>query len=515
MTSAFLARLGSRPAHDPTRRWVYVPYDQLHDGLGALADTPSSDLGVVLVESAARAAERPYHKQKLALVLANQRHFALELAAKGVLVDYRFATEGYASTLAEVIALRGPLEVARPAERVLRRELAPLVADGSLVEIPHTGWLTTATDFDRLGPAPWRMDAFYRHVRRRTGVLMDERGKPVGGRFSFDGENRERWRGEPTPPCPPILTPDPVTVEVVELVRDRFAEHPGRVDPAHLPATREDAEVLLDWALTSCMRWFGPYEDAMSSRERGLFHTRLSPLMNLHRLLPARVLDAVLGLDIPLNSKEGFVRQLLGWREFVRHVHERTEAMSGSPNHLGQTTPLPAAFWPGAPSGLACLDEVVDSVWDEAYSHHITRLMVLANIGSLLDVEPRQLTDWFWVAYADAYDWVVEPNVLGMGTFAVSDLMTTKPYIAGSGYLAKMSDYCGDCAFDPKTTCPLRRLYWAYLARHEGRLGELQRMRLPLRSLAKRSDENRAADAEVFAAVNGVLARGERLTETG
>ena len=512
--SPFLSRLGPRPSNDTVRRWVYVPYDQLHGDLGLLAATPPRELGVVFVESSARPAERPYHQQKLALLLANQRHFALELAARGVAVDFRAGPAPFAAQLASAVADRGPLQLHRPAERCLRAELAPLLADGRLVEHPHPGWLTTPADFDALGAAPWRMDAFYRRVRRRTGDLMDDRGKPVGGRFSFDGENRQRWTGDPAPPTPPAFTPDAVTAEVVDLVRCRFASHPGRVDPSALPATRDDAERMWTWALSECLPTFGPYEDAMTTRSRGLFHTRISPLLNLHRLLPARVLGDVLARQdaIPLNSLEGFVRQLLGWREFVHHVHERTPEMAGSPNHLGQHTPLPPAFWPGAPSGMACLDTVVSDVWDEAWSHHITRLMVLSNVAQLLDVSPRELTDWFWVAYSDTYDWVVEPNVLGMGTFALGDRMTTKPYISGSGYLSKMSDYCGGCAFDPKTSCPLKRLYWAYLGRHRGALAGNRRMALPLRSQAKRSPEEQAKDAATYEATRAALAKGERLT---
>jgi deoxyribodipyrimidine photolyase-related protein len=181
------------------------------------------------------------------------------------------------------------------------------------------------------------------------------------------------------------------------------------------------------------------------------------------------------------------------------------------PSWLGADRPLPEVFWGSAPSGLHCLDTVVHDVWDEAYGHHITRLMVLSNLATLLDVSPRELTDWFWVAYADAFDWVVEPNVLGMGTYAAGPLMTTKPYVSGAAYLAKMSDYCQSCAFDPKTTCPVTRLYWAFLARHEARLPG-PRMAMPLVSVRKRSAAERAADAEEFHRVSRALTEGERLT---
>jgi deoxyribodipyrimidine photolyase-related protein len=244
--------------------------------------------------------------------------------------------------------------------------------------------------------------------------------------------------------------------------------------------------------------------------------------------LPRRIVDDVVALDLPHASTEGFIRQILGWREFVHRVHVATDGFrngpgcdpAGAPSLLGADLPVPPAFWPpswgGAPSGLRCLDSVVHDVWAEGYSHHITRLMVLANIGALLDVSPRALTDWFWVAYVDAYDWVVEPNVLGMGTFAVGDVMTTKPYIAGAAYIDRMSDFCGPCAFSPKKPasdggCPLTPMYWAYLQRHEPALKGNERLKLPLASSRKRSDVDRASSERVYQITRRALQGGERL----
>lgn len=261
----------------------------------------------------------------------------------------------------------------------------------------------------------------------------------------------------------------------------------------------------------------------------------------------------VLAADIPLASQEGFIRQVIGWREFVRHVHLATDGFrrlpgadgawknvpvrelpgdggyagwaghawrpsmadgldgGAVPAHLEATRPVPPAFW-GKASGLACLDDVIEGVWAEGYSHHITRLMVLSNLATLLDVSARDLTDWFWVAYTDAFDWVVEPNVLGMGTFATGELMTTKPYVSGSAYLSRMGDHCEGCAFDPRKTCPITRLYWAFMARHAHRLSGNPRMAVPLASLRKRAEVDRVRDAQVAAIVQETLARGERLT---
>jgi deoxyribodipyrimidine photolyase-related protein len=308
------------------------------------------------------------------------------------------------------------------------------------------------------------------------------------------------------------------------------------IDLGALPATAEDAESLWRWAMISCLPLFGPYEDAMSRSSSGLFHTRASGLLNLHRLLPTRVVAEVAELDLPLASKEGFIRQVLGWREFMRHVHETTNgfrdlpegrprcskrpgdggwsrwsglAWDGSgtddeldggacPSALGAERNLPLCFWPESPSGLECLDRVVQDVWREAWSHHITRLMVLANIATLLDVAPRELSDWFWIAYVDAYDWVVEPNVLAMGSYSVGPLMTTKPYVSGAAYINRMSDYCSVCAFEPTQDCPITNLYWAFLDRHRHAFVENPRMRLVLSSLGRRSSHQVQTDHDVF-----------------
>ena len=514
--SPFLKALSERQPKG-CARWVYVPYDQLSERIGPLSREKPDSVGIVLIESTWKPAQRPYHKQKLALVLANMRHFALEQAKRGVSVRYVFSDRPYSAQLRTLASTLGPITMMEAAERELREDLAPLVKSGALIVEPHEGWLSSREDFlssQRKGP-PWRMDSFYRHLRKKTGLLMEGK-KPIGGKYSHDADNRRPWPGEPEAPSPPRFVPDPITKEVLQLVEERFADHPGALDGGALPATASNAKRLWDWAKRSCMEHFGPYEDAMSARSTGLFHTRISALMHLHRLLPKQVVNDVATMDIPLPSKEGFIRQVLGWREFMRHVHRETDGLrmlpgQRAPNALGAKRALPAAFWGEVESGLACLDRVVKGVWAEGYSHHITRLMVLSNIAALLDVDPRALTDWFWVAYIDAFDWVVEPNVLGMGTFSTGPLMTTKPYVSGAGYIHKMSDYCKECQFHPKKNCPLTPMYWAYLERHKRVLGEVQRMSLPLASMKKRSKSQREADRAVFAQTSEALFEGRPL----
>ena len=500
------------------------------------------------MESGEWLSRRPYHRQRLAWILLSQRMFALEAADLGLEVRYARSDRPMSEVIADAAGEVGPLMAMEPAEREVRAELAPLVERGLLAWSEHEGFLTRRPDLDRARtPEGWRMDRFYQGVRQRTGILM-EAGKPVGGKYSFDAENRKRWDGSPAAPVPPSFPGSLLREEVAEEIEDRFAAHPGQLDVDSIPGSAAEIERMWTWAKRSCLPNFGPYEDAMSRRSRGVFHTRLSPLMNLHRLLPRRVVDEVAELDLPISSKEGFIRQVLGWREFVYQVHRATDGFrdglreheapaptpgdggyarwkgapwkplapappgvdgGARPNGLGAELGLPPAWW-GKQSGLACLDHVVEDVWAEGWSHHITRLMVLSNIATLAGVSPRELCDWFWIAYIDAWDWVVEPNVLAMGTHADAR-MTTKPYVSGSAYLDRMGDSCASCRFTPGKDCPLTPLYWAFLARNESRLCDNPRMKLPIASMRGRTDTSREADASTFVSVRDVLIRGERL----
>ncbi len=543
--SVFKQQLAQRNPELGSRRWLLVPCDQLSDRIGPLSREHPQTLGIALIESRSWASRRPYHRQKLALLFANMRHFALEQAARGVAVRYVVTDDPHQAALRRLAREVGPFRVMEPAERELRVEIQPLVSAGQIEVLPHEGWLTTPDDFaaSHKGGPPWRMDSFYRFMRKRTGLLM-EAGKPVGGRLSFDADCREPWQGDPPAPEPPTFPRDPIKEEVAELVDRDFGHHPGRVDLDHLPATHEDAEAAWAWALGECLPSFCPYEDAMSRHSSGLFHTRISPLLNIHRLLPERVLSDAADAEIPLADKEAFVRQTIGWREYVRHVHLASDGFralpkgtpveqapgdagyerwagkawpapepppdvdgGAAPRLLGGDTPLPPAYW-GRPSGLACLDRVVSDVWREAYSHHITRLMILSNIATLLDVSPRELTDWFWVAYADAYDWAVEPNVLGMGTFAVGSLMSTKPYVSGTPYILRMSDYCETCGFDARRNCPISSLYWAFLARHAAVLAGNARMGTQLSSARKRDRARQERDDLTLRTLRDALLAG-------
>lgn len=511
------------------RRWIYVPYDRFTDRTGPLAEQSAQDTGIVIVESIAKALRRPYHKKKLALLISNMRHFALEQAARGVTVLYHFSELSHGQTLVQLQRDRRlpVLSCMQPAERELRLDLDQAVADGlKLNLVPDATWLSTIDDFLSVyGPyRPGRsylMDRFYRHMRQKTGILM-KNGRPLDGRFSFDTENRRPYKGDPPVPVVSHYSPDELTQEVLHYVDITYPQHFGSIENFDLPTTKSDSDRFWQEALHKLLPYFGPYEDAMRDDQRTLFHSRVSALVNLGRLLPHQLVsDVEHAADrgaIPLASAEGFIRQILGWREFMRHVHQQTDGyrlvpapVEGSaqkpirkghspksdplagatPAALGANLPLSAAYW-GAKSGLHCLDTVVEQVIEEGWSHHINRLMILSNLATLCGFSARELTDWFWIAYVDAYDWVVEPNVLGMGTYADGGATATKPYVSGAAYIHRMSNYCGHCQFDPKKSvgpdsCPFTALYWTFLERNRDVLGNNFRLQMPYKTLDRKS----------------------------
>ncbi len=501
------------------QRWFFVCYDQLHHDAFPWAVVDRSSVGLIFIESLQKGRRRKYHKQKLALLLSNMRHFAIEAEALGHPVMYEKSSKGYREVLERLSKEVGAISMVVPAEREMRHELEPLVEAETLLFEPHAGWLTERSWFvETVGTTPpFRMDRFYQRVRKETGVLMLE-GKPLGGKYSFDSENRMAWKGDPEPQVDPVFDVDSIDQEVNDFVMKTFPTNPGECDLSKVPTTRQQHLVALQWAKEN-MPHFGPYEDAMSEKSRTLFHSKLATSINLHRLAPREVITEMMATDSPLNSLEGFYRQMI-WREYVHHVHEVTDGFrtlesynhqTDQPNHLNQHNPLPDAYW-GAKSGFNCLDSVVESVMDDGWTHHIPRLMILSNFASLLDINPRELTTWFHEAFIDAYDWVVEPNVLGMGTFAMGDVMMTKPYVSGTPYINKMSDFCSSCSLHPKKTCTVSNLYWAYLERHKSSFTGNMRMAMPLRSLAKRSEEKKVEDSMIYASTIEALRAGQKVT---
>ena len=475
---------------------VWVLGDQLDPSAAPL----QSDDRVLMIEAHAFGDRLPYHPQKLALVFSAMRHFRDDLRERGYEVTYVEA-ETFGEGLDRYFdaAPGDDLVVMDPPSHGAGERLRELVSarGGSLTLVENDLFLTTPAEFDDwAGDADsYRQEHWYRHARRETGVLMDG-DDPVGGEWNYDDQNRETPPEGWTPPEAPRFDPDETTREVIEFVRERYPDAWGSPEPFVWPVTREEARQALSHFVEVRLPEFGPYQDAMVDGEWALCHSLLSAAINLGLLHPREAVEAVEEAyeagDAPLNSVEGFVRQVLGWREFVRHVYRRSMPELAEANQLDQTEPLPEAYWTGE-TDMRCLSEAVGHVRDHGYAHHIERLMVLSNFALVYGVDPAELDRWFHLGFVDAFHWVTTPNVVAMGSFA-TDVLSSKPYASSGNYVNEMSDYCSSCPYAvSKTTgenaCPFNALYWDFLKENEERLRGTGRMGLMYSHVDRKDDE--------------------------
>ncbi|WP_435358370.1 cryptochrome/photolyase family protein [Haloarchaeobius sp. DFWS5] len=490
--------------------WVFG--DQLTTDTGPLADVAPGVERVLMVESCGFARRMPYHAQKLVLVFSAMRHFRDRLRADGYEVEYRQA-ETFADGLREHAEANpdDDLTVMEPASHDAADRLCTLADEAGLglTVVANETFLCSAERFDEWAGdrVTFEQESFYRMQRRETGYLLTDDGDPVGGEWNFDQSNREFPRPEERFLDPPRFEPDELTEEIIEWVDTEFDTW-GDADDFAWPVTRGDALAALDDFVENRLPEFGPYQDAMVTRSWSLNHALLAPAMNLGLLLPGEVVEPAIAAyeagEAPIESVEGFVRQVIGWREFMRHVYRRSMPELADANQFGHDRDLPEAYYTGE-TEMRCLSECVGHVWDNAYSHHIERLMVLSNFATILGANPQELNRWFHFAFADAYHWVTTPNVVGMGSFA-SDVLSTKPYVSSANYVQKMSDFCGDCRYDPDETtgedaCPFNALYWDFLDRHEDTLRSNHRMGLMYSHLDRKGDDELAAIRERASAV--------------
>jgi deoxyribodipyrimidine photolyase-related protein len=525
---------------------VWVLGDQLTRQHGPLARADPDEARVLMVEAHGFARRHAYHPHKLALVFSAMRQFRDELREAGFTVDYRQA-ETFGGALDahfdeypddDLVVMDAPSY--GTADR-----LRSLVAarGGTLDVVGNDLFLTTPAQWDEwMDDPPYRHETFYRQVRRETGYLMDtaeqrsaspatgsqDGDEPLGGEWNYDDENRDFPGSGYEPPDPPRYEPDETTREVLDWVMDEFdgsydTEPRGGAwaDPGAFgwPVTRAQARDALERFCTDRLPEFGPYQDAMLDDEWAMNHALLSAAMNLGLLHPAEVVERAIETyrhddapEVPLNSLEGFVRQVAGWREFMRHTYREAMPELASANQLQATEDLPDAYWTGE-TEMACLADVVDGVRERGYSHHIERLMVLANFALIYGVEPQQLNEWFHAAYVDAYHWVTTPNVVEMGSFG-HGVFATKPYASSANYVDRMSDYCGDCRYaKTKTTgenaCPFNALYWDFLGRNEDRLRSNHRMGLVYSHWDDKDDAERASIRKRAAEVRDLASEGE------
>lgn len=477
------------------RQLVVVLGDQLDQDSAVFDGFDSQCDRVFMVEASAESEYVWSHKARIALFLTAMRHFRAELLARGREVAYvELAESSLGAELAEAVERFRPerVVVVEPGEWRVREELRRAVP--GLEVRPDRHFLCPTAEFQRWarGRRQLRMELFYREMRRKTGILM-EGGQPAGGAFNFDASNREsfgaRGPGQVRPPL--SFPPDATTREVLDLVDRRFAAHPGSLDRFDWPVTRAEALRALDDFLAHRLPSFGRYEDAMWAGEAFLFHSRLSAAMNLKLLDPREVLrgaeEAWRSGSAPIESVEGFVRQVLGWREYVRGVYwlRMPEYLEG--NALGADRPLPHFYWTGE-TEMACLADVLRQTLDLGYAHHIQRLMVTGLYALLLGVRPEEVHRWYLAIYVDAVEWVELPNVIGMSQHADGGFMASKPYVATGKYIQRMGNHCRSCRFDPakatgEEACPFTTLYWDFLARHRAFLATNARMLLQVKNL--------------------------------
>jgi deoxyribodipyrimidine photolyase-related protein len=477
--------------------------DQCSRSLSALDGLAPGDT-VLMAEVMGECTYVPHHPQKIVLVLSAMRHFAAALRARGVALRY-VALDDTANTGSLTGEVRRAAAALAP-ERIIATEpgewrvLAEMEgwgeATGLPCEIREDGrFLCSLGRFRRWaeGRKQLRMEFFYREMRRESGLLLTPDGEPEGGAWNFDAENRKRLPAGLTPPAPPRFAPDEITREVMALVAARFGQHFGTLERFNWPVTAKEARAALDAFIAERLPLYGDYQDAMASGEPTLFHALISTSLNAGLLLPSEACEAAERAyregRAPLNAVEGFIRQILGWREYVRGLYWLKMPAYAGLNALGAETPLPGFYW-GAPTSMNCMSQVVGQTRDLAYAHHIQRLMVTGNFALLAGIAPAEINAWYLAVYADAYEWVELPNTHGMAIHADGGIMASKPYAASGAYIQRMSDYCSGCAHDVKDAtgeraCPFNFLYWDFIARHAERFAGNPRMAMPLNTLRK------------------------------
>ena len=493
------------------RRLVLVLGDQLSPRLSSLTAADRSTDVVLMVEVGNETTYVRHHKKKIAFVFSAMRHFADELRAAGWRIDYRTLDEtghssSFTSELAEAVEQHQPkgIVVTEPGEWRIRQEMEawsqrfglPVdILDDDRFVCSRKGFATWAADRKQL-----RMEYFYREMRRTTGLLM-EGDQPVGGVWNLDAENRRAAKPDLFMPQPLRVPPDATTRVVLDLVEAQFSDHFGKLEPFWLGVTRADAERALGGFIAEALPRFGDYQDAMLEGERFLYHSVMSIYINAGLLDPLdvcrRVEEAYRRGHAPLNAAEGYIRQIIGWREYVRGIYWLRMPGYADQNVLGHDRPVPWFYWTGD-TDMACLRSAIVQTIEDAYAHHIQRLMLTGNFALLAGVSPQALHEWYLIVYADAYEWVELPNTLGMSQFADGGLLASKPYVASGAYINRMSNHCRGCRYDVKNAtgadaCPFNALYWHFVDRHRARLESNPRMGPIYRNWSRMAADKKSA----------------------
>lgn len=493
--------------------------DQLSHGLSSLADADPESSIVLMMEVADEAGYVQHHKAKIALIFSAMRHFADDLRGRGWVVDYVALDDAdnsgsFTGEMARAME-RHDIDAVRVTEAGEWRVMGEIenwserfgvdvtICPDDRFLCPHQEFADWAE-----GKKQLRMEFFYREMRRKTGILLDDDGKPEGGKWNYDSENRKPppmgagngggdSGGDLLTPRPIRFQADDITQQVLDLVADKFADHPGSLDNFHFAVTHEEAMRQKRNFLDNALENFGDYQDAMVTDAPFLWHSILSPYINIGLLDPVDLCRDVEARyregKAPLNAAEGFIRQIIGWREYVRGIYWREGPDYTRRNHLNAQRGLPDFYYSGD-TDMHCLSQAIGQTLDHGYAHHIQRLMVTGNFAMLAGIDPYQVHKWYLEVYVDAYEWVEAPNVVGMSQYADGGILASKPYASSGAYINRMSDYCGHCRYNVKTrtdddSCPFNALYWDFLARNEDSLKGNPRLAMPYRNWERKDAE--------------------------
>ena len=477
--------------------------DQLSLNMSSLRQIDKQKDTVLLCEVKEETTYVKHHKTKIAFLFSAMRHFAISLEQNGysvIYIDYNHK-HNKGSLFAQVehtIKQQGSTQVivAKPGEFRLSHDIQSW---GEKLQVklevtPDNRFMASEEDFAQWanGKKQYRMEFFYREVRRRFNILMDNKD-PVGGKWNYDADNREKLPKQFTPPQPTKFTPDEITHDVINLVEKEFAEHFGDIKTFHYGVTREQALIVLQEFIEQRLPNFGTYQDAMVQDEAWMYHSHVSFYINAGMLHPHEVILAAQAAyyngNAPINCVEGFIRQILGWREYVRGFYWYFMPGLKTDNYLQAKNALPEFYWTGD-TNMNCLSQSVKQTKEYAYAHHIQRLMVLGNFALLTGLSPEQVNEWYLIVYADAYEWVELPNVSGMVLYSDGGHLASKPYAASGAYINKMSNYCSHCHYSVKEktgpqACPFNYLYWDFLNKHKEKFEKNPRMAMIYRTMGK------------------------------
>jgi deoxyribodipyrimidine photolyase-related protein len=486
---------------------LFILHDQLN--LDCFPDWVQKEKPLLIfLESGGKGREIPHHKKKAVFVVSAMRHFAIECFEAGFPVLYHSTNGHFDDGLGKLLEhFKGEFTYMTPSEWDTRERLQKLQhpdQKADVKEIPNTFFLADAEKWKEKIEPGYRMEYFYREMRKQTGYLMDG-DEPEGGEWNYDDKNRKALPEGYEIPEYPEFDPDEITREVIEMIDETFPDSFGNSDHFRYAVNRKQALELLDHFIEKRLADFGPYEDAMASGKHKLFHSQLSVYMNSGLLHPDEVCERAVNAfktnkKIPLQSVEGFIRQIIGWREFIRIYYEALMPDIREANHFGFTEKLPSMYWTGS-TQMKCMAESLHPVIKDGYAHHIQRLMVLSNFSNLTETDPRELNRWFWFAFADAYEWVELPNVLGMSTYADGGILASKPYVSSGNYINKMGNYCKTCRYsvNKKTgddACPFNYLYWNFVDNQRETFNESGRANFMVSMYDKKSNSNKKSIKE-------------------